>query len=179
MQVIDWQAVWVPTMSLLEVVLRGSVVYLGLVVALRIFRREGGSLNTADLLMIVLVADAAQNAMSSQYNSVTEGGVLVGTILFWNHALDWLSFHSPRFRRLLQAAPLPLVVDGQLQRRNMRAELLSVSDLREQLRKQGIEHFREVKRCFLESDGNLSVIKQGPDDDDGPRTRTNKGHPGG
>ena len=83
MQAIDWQAVWVPTMSLLEVVVRGSVVYLGLVAAMRVSRREGGSLNTADLLMIVLVANAVQNAMSSTYNSVTEGAALVGTILFW------------------------------------------------------------------------------------------------
>ena len=178
MQAIDWQAVWVPTMSLLEVVARGSVVYLGLVAAMRVSRREGGSLNTADLLMIVLVANAVQNAMSSTYNSITEGAALVGTLLFWNYALDWLAFHSPRFRRLMQAAPLPLVVNGQLQRSNMHAELLSVSDLRAQLRKQGIEHLRDVKRCYLESDGNLSVIKQDHDADDGPRSPNTGGHPG-
>ena len=77
---IDWHAVLVPTVSLLELVLRGSLMYLGILAALRIFRREAGALSTADLLVIVLVADAAQNAMASQYDSVTEGLVLVATI---------------------------------------------------------------------------------------------------
>ena len=78
----------------------------------------------------------------------------------------------------MQAAPLPLVVNGQLQRSNMHADLLSVSDLRAQLRKQGIEHLHDDKRCYLESDGNLSVIKQDHDADDSPRSPNTGGHPG-
>ena len=88
---IDWRALFVPTASLPELFLRGSMMYLFILALMRIFRREAGSISIADLLVIVLVADAAQNGMSAQYHSVTEAAVLVGTIFLWNFALDWLS----------------------------------------------------------------------------------------
>ncbi len=170
---IDWHAVWSPTVGLLELVFRGSVMYLSILAALRLFRREAGALGTADLLMIVLVADAAQNAMASDYGSVTEGLVLVGTILAWNYALDWLGYRSPWVYRLLHPAPLLLVRDGRLQRKNLRAEMLTLEDLAEQLREQGVDDVGTVKRCYLESDGHLSVIRREPGDDPPPeRKRT-------
>ncbi len=64
--------------------------------------------------MIALIADAAQNAMSSDYKSITEGIVLVGTIVFWDYALDWLAFRFPRFQRLVRPAPLLLIKDGRM-----------------------------------------------------------------
>src|SRR5215212_8635572 len=92
---IDWRAVFVPTVSLLEIVLRGTVVYLLLFFVLRLLRREAGALGISDLLVVVLIADAAQNAMSSEYKSVTEGAALVGTIIAWDYALDWLGYTFP------------------------------------------------------------------------------------
>jgi uncharacterized membrane protein YcaP (DUF421 family) len=74
---VDWRALLVPSVSLLELVLRGSAMYLIVFMAMRIFRRQAGALNTADLLVAGLVADAAQNAMASEYRSLTEGVVLV------------------------------------------------------------------------------------------------------
>ena len=165
---IDWHAVLVPTVSLLELVLRGSLMYLAILAALRVFRREAGALSTADLLVIVLVADAAQNGMASQYDSVTEGLVLVGTIFAWNYLLDWLGYRYSWINRLLSPEPLLLVKNGRLHRRNLRAELLTVADLTEQLREQGIEHLNQVKRCYLEGDGHLSVIRFKPGEDPPP-----------
>lgn len=157
---IDWHEALVPTVSLLELVLRGSVVYLSIVAALRVFRREAGALSTADLVVIVLVADAAQNAMASEYHSITEGLVLILTIFAWNYALDWLGFRYAWVYRLLHPAPLLLVEDGRIQRRNLRAEMLTRADLDEQLREQGVEDVAQVKRCYLEADGRLSVIRR-------------------
>jgi uncharacterized membrane protein YcaP (DUF421 family) len=165
---IDWNAVLVPTVSLLEIVLRGSLMYLAILAALRLFRREAGALSTADLLVIVLVADAAQNGMASKYDSVTEGLVLVGTIFAWNYLLDWLGYRYRWVYQLLNPAPLLLVKNGRLQRRNLRAELLSVEDLTEQLREQGVEHLAQVKRCYLEGDGHLSVIRFKPGEEPSP-----------
>src|SRR5690554_4541393 len=86
----DWQNVFVPAMPMLEVVLRGTLVYLALFTLLRLVpRREIGSIGAADLLMIVLIADAAQNALGADYRSVTEGVTLVATILFWSYVIDW------------------------------------------------------------------------------------------
>ena len=84
----DWRQMFVPSVSPLELVIRGSIMYLAILAAMRIFRRQAGSLNTADLLVVVLVADAAQNGMASEYKSVTDGLVLVGTIYAWNYLLD-------------------------------------------------------------------------------------------
>jgi uncharacterized membrane protein YcaP (DUF421 family) len=126
---------------------------------LRLFRRDAGALGAADLLVIVIIADAAQNAMSVEYHSLTEGAVLIATIFGWNYGLDWLSYRSPAVRKLLQPAPLLLVRNGQIQRRNLRAELLTVDDLMAQLRQHGVEDVAVVRRCYLEGDGHLSVIK--------------------
>jgi uncharacterized membrane protein YcaP (DUF421 family) len=156
---IDWHALLVPSVSLLELVLRGSVVYLGILAVMRVLRREAGELSTADLLVVVLVADAAQNAMASEYHSITEGAVLIATIFGWNYLLDWLGYRFAWVHALLHPAPLLLVRDGRLQRRNLRAEMLTVADLKEQLREQGVAELAEVKRCYLEADGRLSVIK--------------------
>ncbi len=173
MSSIDWHAMFVPTVSLLEIVLRGSAVYLSIVALMRLFRREAGTLSTTDLIVVVLVADAAQNAMAADYHSITEGLVLVATIFAWNYALDWLSFRYPWAYRLLHPAPLLLISEGRIQRRNLRKEMLTMEDLTEQLREQGIEDVAHVKRCYLEADGRLSVIKKdSKDDTPAPRKKT-------
>jgi uncharacterized membrane protein YcaP (DUF421 family) len=155
----DWHSMISPSMSLLELVLRGSAVYLGILIFLRFSRREGGALSTPDLLVIVLVADAAQNAMGSEYKSITEGLILVATIFGWNYLLDWLSFRLEWMHRLLNPPPLLLVNAGRIQVHNLRREMLTRADLMEQLREQGVENPSQVKHCYLEADGRLSVIR--------------------
>ena len=156
---IDWNALLIPSVNLIEIFLRGSAVYLFLLLLLRVSRREAGSLGISDLLVIVLIADAAQNAMASTYKSITEGAVLVVTIVFWNHLLDWLSYRFNFVDRLLRPSPLLLIKDGQLQRQNMRRELISVDELMGQLRLHGLEDAEKVRKCYLEDDGHISVIK--------------------
>jgi uncharacterized membrane protein YcaP (DUF421 family) len=105
--------------------------------------------------------------MASEYHSITEGVVLVATIFGWNYLLDWLAFRYPRIHSLLHPAPLLLVKDGRVQRRNLRSEMLTMGDLKEQLREQGVAEVAQVKRCYLEADGRLSVIKQSGEDEPG------------
>ncbi len=157
---IDWRSAFVPTMSLAEIVLRGTLVYVLLFFILRVLRREAGALGISDLLVVVLIADAAQNGMAGEYKSVTEGAVLVGTIAAWDYFLDWLGFKFPAVGRLLRPAPLVLVKDGEAMRRNLRRELISMDELMSQLREQGVENLSDVKRCYLEGDGHVSVIKK-------------------
>src|SRR4029078_6241489 len=90
---------------------------------LRLFRRQAGALSMADLLVIVLVADAAQNAMAREYNSITAGRVLVATIFGWNLAIDYLTFRFPLLARMLSPKPLLFIKDGHGQRRHLRAEV--------------------------------------------------------
>ena len=156
---IDWRAILVPSGSILELVVRGSLMYLLILAALRVFRRNAGSLAVSDVLVIVLIADAAQNGMAGEYRSLTEGVVLVATIFIWSYALDWLAYHSSVAARILHPPPLLLIENGRIQRRNLRMELISREDLLEQLREQGVDQVGDVKRCCLESDGRMSVIK--------------------
>ncbi len=156
---IDWHQMLVPSTGILELIIRGSVMYLFIFALLRLFRREQGSLNTADLLVLLLVADAAQNGMAGEYTSVPEGVVLVTTIIGWNYLLDWLGYHIPAIGRLLAPAPVSLVVNGRVRVDNLRSQMLSRDDLMRQLREQGIDRLSEVKRCAIESDGRISVIR--------------------
>lgn len=155
----DWEAFFIPSMSLVEVFLRGTVMYVALLAVLRIFvRRHIGSLSIMDLLLMVLIADAAQNAMGADYKSITEGLVLCGTLIGWNFFFDWLAYRSPAVRKWLEPAPLPVIADGVLLRRNMRKELLTQDELVSQLREQGVEDYRTVRRAYIEPDGRISVL---------------------
>ena len=155
----NWHAIFVPSGSLVELVVRGSLMYLMILSALRVFRRDAGSLAMADLLVVVLIADAAQNGMAGEYRSLTEGAVLVGTIFAWNYVLDWCAYRSPIMYWLLHPPPLLLVKRGRILRANLRSELITREDLFQQLREQGIDDIKHVKSCRIESDGRLSVIK--------------------
>ena len=155
---VDWESLFVPTLSIAELVLRGTLVYLALFVFLRVLpKREMGGIGMADVLVIVLISDAAQNAMSSDYRSITEGIVLVLTILFWSLAVDWIDHKFPQLG-LNSAEPLPLIKDGRLLRKNMDKEQISEAELMSQLRQKGLESARYVKRAYIEGDGHFSVI---------------------
>lgn len=155
----DWSRLFVPSGNLLELILRGTVMYLAVLAILRLLRREAGELSRADLLVLLLVADAAQNGMADDYHSITEGLVLVATIFGWNHFLNWLSFRSEAVPRLLEPPPLLVVRNGRVLRRNLHAELLTEDELEEPLRQQGVASLAEVRRCYIESDGKLSVLR--------------------
>jgi len=161
---INWHQMFVPTGSLLELVVRASLMYLLILAGFRLFRRDAGSLSVSDLLVVVLIADAAQNGMAGEYKSLTEGIVIVGTIFAWNYALDWLAYRSRFVYWLLHPPSLLLVSNGQIQRRNLRSQLITKGDLLEQLREQGVEDLATVKTCFLEGDGRMSVIRRDSDE---------------
>lgn len=105
---VDWTQVFGPDTPLLEIFVRGSFMYLGIFVLLRaMLGREAGMVALPDILMIVLLADAAQNGMTDDYHSMPDGILLVGVIIFWNLALDRLAFRFPFMARLIHPPPLP------------------------------------------------------------------------
>ena len=151
----------VPTHSIAEMVARGTIMYLVIFAMMRfILKRQSGGLSTPDVLLVVLLADAAQNGMANEYRSVTEGITLVGTIIFWNFAIDWLEYHFPAIERLLRPAPLLLIENGKVLRRNMRQELVTMDELLSKLREEGVDGPADVARAFMEPDGNISVKKR-------------------
>lgn len=145
----------------LELVVRGSVVYLGLVLLFRFaLRRDLGQLGVADMLFIVLIADASQNGMAGEYRTLADGAVLLGTLAFWNVALDWATFRWRWVQRLLEPPTVELVRDGKINRRNLRREWVTMDELMGKLRERGIADVAAVKLALLEADGELSVLKE-------------------
>lgn len=156
----DWNAVFGLDENPLELIVRASIIYLLLIVALRMLgRRELGSLQIPDLLFVLLIADGVQNGMGGAYTTVPGALVVGGTLVAWNYAIMQLIHRFERLRRLLHPPPLPLIADGTMLRANMRKELVTTDELEQMLRIQGIEDIAEIKSAYLESDGELSVIR--------------------
>ena len=150
--------------SVPELVLRGTLVYWLLFLIFRfILRRDVGAVGIADILLLVIVADAAQNAMAGGYDTFSEGAILVLTIVGWNWLLDFLAYHYAPIRRFASPSRLTLVSRGVPNLRHMRREFISMQELQEKMREQGIENLREVKVAYLEGDGQISVIRTSAD----------------
>ena len=149
------------TVSPLELIVRGTAVYWFLYVLFRfVLRRDVGSMAMADVLLVVLIADAAQNAMAGEYKSITDGCLLVATIGFWNYLLDWASFRFDAVRRIVEPPPLLLVDDGRLILSNLRRQLVSIEELRAKMREHGIERWEDVHKAYMEADGEISVLRR-------------------
>jgi len=151
---------FVPTESIIEILIRGTIMYLGMYLILRIFRRQAGTIGVADLLVIVVIADAAQNGMAGDSRSITEALLLIATIVLWDFFLDWLGFKSVFLSRFLTPNPLLLIEDGRFIKKNLDQEFLTEEDLYGQLREHGLESESLVKQCYLESNGHFSILLQ-------------------
>lgn len=155
---IDWSALFVPTESVIALVIRGSFIYLALFLSLRFLpRRTIGALGPSDLLVIVLIADAVQNGMSGGYQSITEAVILAAVIFGWATLIDWLDFKFPE-RHIASAAPVTVIVNGRMLHKNMARQQITEDELIEQLRQHGQDSPANVARAVIEGDGHVSVI---------------------
>lgn len=161
---VDWRGLFVPDLAILEIVIRGTIIYLTLFFLLRVvLKRQSGGIGITGVLVIVLIADAAQNGMASDYGSVPEGIILVATIMFWSYLLDWLGYRYPRMERFIYPRPLQLVKDGELLQHNLDRERISEAELMSQVRLQGIAEISRIREAYMERDGRVSVITEWED----------------
>ncbi|MHB8862484.1 MAG: DUF421 domain-containing protein [Pirellulaceae bacterium] len=168
----NWSEMFLPSMSILEIILRGTLMYGGLWAVLRVVvKREAGAVSVTDLLMVVLIAEAAANGLSADYQSVPEGLILASTIVFWSSFLDWAACHFKIVRKIVHPEPLQLVENGVLLSRNLKKEFLSAEDVFSQMRQQGIEKLTEVKAAWMERDGHMSFIKHSGEQPHGPKKK--------
>lgn len=149
-----------PELAISEVVLRATIMYLFLFFVMRfLLKRQGGTVNIADLLVVVAVVDGAQPAFSGDAQSITESAIFVLTILFWSYFLNLLSYRILWLRFLTQAPPVVLVNEGKIDRAAMRRALMTREELMQQLREEGIEDLAKAHRVTLEGDGEISVVQ--------------------
>lgn len=157
----EWGAVFVPDLSLFESFLRGSVVYLSLLVLFRVvLKRQGGSIGVPDIMLVVLVSECVSPALGADAKSLPNGLAAVAALLFWNYALDYLCCRWEWLRKRLEPEPLEIVRGGAPVRAALDAESISGHELAAQLRQHGIDDITKVKSAVLESEGTISVIER-------------------
>src|SRR4029450_11260402 len=103
-----------------------------------VLRRQAGKLSLSDLLVVALIAGVCRNPLVRDTKYIPDGMLMVALILFWNFALDWLSYRVPLVRRLLQPPPVLLIDRGRVVGENLRREMMTEDQLRSQLRHRGI-----------------------------------------
>ncbi|MEH6438322.1 DUF421 domain-containing protein [Massilia sp. DD77] len=158
---LDWTSLFSFTVSPVELFVRGTLTYFFLFCMFRfVVRRDIGALGISDLLVLVIIADASQNAMAGGYKSILDGFFLIGVIIGWSYAFNYLSFRFLLFRRFVLPMPLCIVKDGVRQEKNLKRELISDEELAEMLREHEIEDIAEVKRAYLEPDGQVTIIRK-------------------
>jgi uncharacterized membrane protein YcaP (DUF421 family) len=142
-----------------EKVVRSVLVFVFLVVALRLGgKRELAQINVLDLAVLLLASNALQNAMIGNDNSLL-GGVIGASVLFASNFLFvHLTFRSTRARRLLEGSPRILLEDGRVDRRALRQEAITVTELRSIARERGFASLGEVSLIALEPNGHISVM---------------------
>ena len=143
----------------LDIIIRSSAVYFFMVIALRIFgKKELSQLNTADVILILLISNSVQNAMVGNNTSLL-GGLAAASILFSiNYALKKLMFKYQKFGIFMQEKPEILIHNGTLDFKILSKLNITSDEIREAMREHGVENFKDVKLAMLEIDGNISII---------------------
>jgi uncharacterized membrane protein YcaP (DUF421 family) len=151
---------WIFDLSLLEVVLRTIIIYVVVLVGIRLTgKREVGQMASFDLVLLLLLANAVQNAMTGPDTSITGGFVAAGTLLVFNAIITRLSSRSHVLRTALEGTPTVLIQKGEMIKVNMQKEHIAREELEQVLREHGILSIGDVGLAMLEVDGSVSVLK--------------------
>jgi uncharacterized membrane protein YcaP (DUF421 family) len=151
-----------PDASPLLLVLRAAVVYGFLLLALRLAgRRELAQMTSFDLVLLLVISNAVQNSMNAGDNSLTGGLVSAVTLVLLNWGVGYATYRWRWVERTVQGRPIRIVTDGKVHLGALRRELLTLSELRSALRKQGVARLGECQQVVLEPDGTLSVVRVG------------------
>lgn len=150
---------WHLEVPALQLVARSAAIYLAMLLGLRLFgKREVGQFTLFDLVLVLLVANAVQPAITGPDNSVTGGLVIVVTLFLLNWAVASLRARSGWVRRLTEGQPTIVARDGQWLRDALRREGLADDECRMALREHGYADVSEVGLAVLETDGTISVV---------------------
>lgn len=151
----------VPDVPVLNLVLRAVAVYGFLLVALRVAgKRELAQMTSFDLILLLVISNAVQNSINAGDNSLGGGLVSAVTLVAVNWLVAWATWRWRPVEKLVEGKPVRVVTDGKVHLGALRRELLTLSELRSALRKQGIVRIADCKRVTLEPDGTLSVARK-------------------
>jgi len=146
---------------LAEIVLRTAVVYIVLLLLLRLAgKRELGQMSIFDLVVVLIVANAVQNAMVGPDTSLTGGLLAAASLIALNWLIDRLGIRYAWLGRRLSSEPTMLIWNGTLQADRMRREGVTLAELEMAAREHGVETLDHVKLAVLEPDGTISIVSK-------------------
>ena len=145
---------------LLNIALRTLVIYLLVLIGVRLSgKREVGQMTPFDLVLLLLLSNSVQNAMTGPDTSLVGGMVAATVLLVLNYLIADLSGGNRRFRKFIQGQPSMLIHDGEVIESHMAKEHVSMDDLQRALRAHGIADYHHVAIGVLEVDGSMSFLK--------------------
>jgi uncharacterized membrane protein YcaP (DUF421 family) len=148
----------------LAIAVRSLAMYVALLLALRASgKREVGQFTLFDLVLVLLVANAIQPAMTGPDTSLGGGFVIIAVLFGANFLVARLRARSPLVEELTEAHPTIIARDGHWLRKALRREGISRDELGMILREHDLQSVREVTLAVLEPDGTISVLKRGID----------------
>jgi uncharacterized membrane protein YcaP (DUF421 family) len=152
---------WTFNTSLLEVALRTVIIYAVVIVGIRLTgKREVGQMASFELVLILLLANAVQNAMTGPDTSLTGGVVGALTLLIANAIVTRVSSRSSKLRKALEGTPTVLILKGNVVKNNMEKEHIANEELEQALREHGVSTTADVGIAVLEVDGSISVLRK-------------------
>jgi uncharacterized membrane protein YcaP (DUF421 family) len=147
--------------TLFDIAFRTGVVYLTLLLGLRLTgKRQAGQLTPFDFLLLLLLANAVQNAMTGPDTSLAGGLVAAATLVVLTFIVGWFVRRNARTERFIEGTPTILIRHGQIINVSLAREGITRDDLLRTLREHGVETVEEVRSAILEIDGTVSVIKE-------------------
>jgi uncharacterized membrane protein YcaP (DUF421 family) len=155
----DWGAVLAPQASLAELLVRGTLIYAFLFLAMRVAgRRLMGRFAMSDVVVMMLLAVAVREGLTGDHYGVADAAISGTTVLGWDVLIDRLAFLFPILRRPLRHDPVPIVRRGQLIVENARNQLLTREEIMGQLRRHGLTSLDQVREAYMEQDGSFTVV---------------------
>jgi uncharacterized membrane protein YcaP (DUF421 family) len=142
-----------------DLVGRTIVVFLFVLLLTRVIgKRELGSLQPFDLILLIVLGDALQQGLTQDDYSLTGAILVVGTFAVLQVVVSWISYRFPRTRPILEGEPIIVLQDGEVIEKNLKRERLTVEEIAEEARRQQIAHLSDVRFAILETSGSISFI---------------------
>lgn len=165
---VDWAKLFAFEPPVAELVVRGTVIYLALFLAMRFLpRRTIGSMGAADILVVVMISETVGGGLHGNAESVTAGLVVAATVIAWSTLIDYLDYRFPAWH-IAGAPPLQIILQGEMLRGNLARQQVTEDEVLSQLRQHGLTSPRDVASAYLEPDGHISVIVRGEQRHDPP-----------
>lgn len=143
----------------MEIVIRATIVYFLIWILIRALgKRELAQLGVFELVLLVTVGDLVQQGVTQEDFSVTGALLAIGTLAFWILVSSYVSFRFAGTRGLIEGNPVIVVHDGKVQREALRLERVTLDELVDAAREQGIPDLRGVRYGVLETDGKFSFL---------------------